>query len=194
VLGLRALAKQVAVGVDDPARLAGGAGGEDDQGRVLRVHLLDRGWRLLRAVLVERLHDFRQGHRRHLVGQLVQESLLANAQRRRCRARPQLEIVTPQLGAAGQRHGAHAPAGEQREHPLGPVAGQRHHHVAAAHAAGGEGAREARGAGDQLAEVPVPALALGVDRDDPQPRGGGSLHNVLDEVHGRGRIMAARDL
>ena len=43
VLGLGALAGQVAVGVDDAARLAGGAGGEDDQRRVLGVHLLDRG-------------------------------------------------------------------------------------------------------------------------------------------------------
>ncbi len=53
VLGLGALPVQVAVGVDDAARLAGRARGEDDQRRVLGAHLLDRRRRLLGAVLVE---------------------------------------------------------------------------------------------------------------------------------------------
>jgi hypothetical protein len=39
VLGLDLLAEQIAVGVDDAARVAGGARGEDDQRRVLGVHV-----------------------------------------------------------------------------------------------------------------------------------------------------------
>ena len=48
-----------------------------------------------------------------------------------------------------------------------------------------EGAGEARRAGDQLAEVPVAPVALGVDRDQAQPRGRRALHQILDRVQAR---------
>ena len=97
VLGLDPLAEQVAVGVDDAARLAGGAGGEDDQGRVLGVHRLDRGRRLLRAVLVEDRGDLGQGHRRHAVGQLGQQRA---PRRRRASARRRSPAARGPGGAA----------------------------------------------------------------------------------------------
>ena len=46
------------------------------------------------------------------------------------------------------------------QHPLDPVADQRHHHVAAADAARRQGAREPGRHRDQLAEVPDAALAV----------------------------------
>ena len=131
VLGLDPLAEQVAVGVDHAARLAGGARGEDDQRRVLGVHRRRprpaspaagprRGRRRSRPV-----------HRRHPVGQHAEQRLFADAERRVRRPRPGAPGPCAQLRAAGQRHRAHPPAGEQREHPLDPVADQGHHHVAA---------------------------------------------------------------
>ena len=74
------LAEQVAVGVDDAARVAGRAGGEDDQRRVLGVHLLDRGRRLLRPVLVEHVADLVHRHRRHPGRQPLEQPLLADAE------------------------------------------------------------------------------------------------------------------
>ena len=193
VLGLGALPVQVAVGVDDAPRLAGRAGGEDDQRRVLGAHLLDRGGRLLGAVLVEHRGDILQRHRRYAVRQLGEQLRFADAERRRRGAHPQLEVVAAQLRAAGQGDRAHAPAGEQRQRPLDPVAEQRHHHVAAPHPARREGAGEPGRASDQLTEVPVPPLARGVDRDDPQPRGRRALHQ-LDEVHARQVCRMSADI
>ena len=158
VLGLEPLAEQVALGVDDAARLAGGAGGEDDQRRVLGGHLLDRGRRLLRPVLVEDRGDVGHRHRRDPVGQLAEQRLLADAELRVGGADPQLEVLAAQLRVAGQRHRPHPPAGEHRQHPLDPVADQRHHDVAAPDPAGRKGAREPGRAGEQLAEVPVPPI------------------------------------
>ncbi len=131
VLGLGLLAEQVAVGVDDAARLAGGAGGEDDQRRVLGVHLLDRR----RASPAARSSSRTSPTSTRViagtpVGEFAEQALLADAERRRRRRDPQLEVVAAQLRVAGQRDRAHPPAGEQRQHPLDPVADQRHHHVA----------------------------------------------------------------
>lgn len=184
MLGLALLAEQVAIGVDDAARLAGGAGGEDDQRRVLGAHLLDRGRGLLRQVLVEDAGDVGHRHRRHPVGQLGQQLFFTDAKLGICSGDPVLEIVPAQHRAAGQRHRSHPPAGEQGQHPLDPVADQGHHHIAALNAPRRKGAGEPGRLGDQFAEVVVAPGPLGVQRNDPQPRGRGSFHQVLDQVHG----------
>ena len=185
MLGLGPLAEQVAVGVDDAARLAGGAGGEDDQRRVLGVHLLDRGRGLLRQVLVEDAGDVGHRHRRHPVGQLGQQRLLADAELRVRGGDPVLEVVPPQHRAARQRHRPHPPAGEQGQHPLDPVPDQRHHHVPALHPPSSKRPRESRRQSDQFAEVVIPPIPVGIYRDDPQPRSRRPLHQILDQIHGR---------
>jgi hypothetical protein len=96
---------------------------------------------------------------------------------------PYVQVLAPQLRVARHRDGAHPEAGEHRQHPLDPAADQRHHGVAALHAPRRHRPREPGAACDQLAEVPLPPEAFGVDRDDPKPGGLGALENVLDEVH-----------
>jgi hypothetical protein len=73
VLGLDRLAGEIALRVQGRPRLAGGAGGEDDQGAIgcLKLRRLDRS--LLRAVLVHRIVDLLDRHRCDAVWELGQE-------------------------------------------------------------------------------------------------------------------------
>ena len=192
MLGLGALTAQVAVGVDDAAWLAGGAGGEDDQRRVLGAHRLDCRRSLLWPVLVQGRGDLVQGHRRRLVGQLAEHLVGGDAERRLGGVRALLEVAAAQLRAAGQGDGAHPPAGEQRQRPLDPVAEQRHHDVTALHSPRRKGPGEPGRAGDQFAEVPVAPVSLGIDSDDPQARSRRPLHYIFNEVHGRQSAVRQR--
>ena len=177
---------QVALGVQGAARLAGRPRGEDDQRAVLGVEVGRLGRRLLRALLVDHRGDVGHRHRRHA----VREARRAAPPRRRrapafaARTRSSRSCAA-KLRVAGQRDRAHPPAGEHREHPLDPVADQGHHHVAAAHPARRERAREPGAARDQLAEGPDPPLAVARDRHQGRLRGREALQHVLDEVHGR---------
>ena len=176
-----------------PARLARGPRGEDDQRAVAGVEVgrLDR--RLLGTVLVHRLVDLGERHRFDPVRQLCQQLVLADRERRVGDAGAQLQVVAAQLGIAGQRDRAHAPAGEHRQHPLDPVADQDHHGVAAPHAAGREGAGEPGADRDQLAEMPDPQLALAIERDHRSGRGGEALQHFFDEVHGAKSAAGGRE-
>ncbi len=185
MLGLGALAEQVAVGMNHPARLTSGAGSEDDQRRVLGIHRLDRGGCLLGKVLVENGRHVGHRHRRHPVRQLSEQAFLAHAELRIGSSDPQLEIPLAQLRVAGQRHRSHPPASKQRESPLDPVPHQRHHHVAALDAPSSKSSREPGGLGNQFPEVPVPPIPLSINSNDPQPRSGRRLHHILDEIHAR---------
>ena len=184
MLGLQFLAGEVALRVDDTARLAGRARGEDDRRRVGGGEVGQRGGGLLVQVLVEDAGEVVHVHVGDAVGQLGQVARLADAQLRARRPRPQLEVLAAQLRVAGQGDGAHPPAGEHRQHPLRAAADQRHDHVAALDAAGGEGAREAGRAGEELAEVVDPARAVGGDLDQRRARRREAFDHVLDEVHG----------
>ncbi len=183
VLGLQALAGQVALWVEHALGVTAGTGREDDHGRVLRVEIGDVGGGLLGAVLVERIGDLGHRHRRDSAGQLAEQLLLADAELRVRRLDPDLEVLPAQLGVAGHCDGAHPKAGEHREHPFDPAADQRHHGIAALDAERRHGARETGAAGDQLAVVPLAPSAERVDGDDPERRRGRPLHDVLDEVH-----------
>ena len=190
---------QVALGVDGAARLARGPRGEDDQGGLARVEVGDRGRGRLRAVLVEDGVDVGHRHRLDAAGQRLEQLLLADAEREAAdagvgadRLGPQLEVAPAQLRVAGERDRAHPPAGEQRQHPLDPVAGQGHDDVAAADAARREGAGEPRRARDQLAEVPDAPLAVARDRDQCRLRGRVAVEEVSDQIHEGGTLSAAR--
>ena len=88
VLGLQALAGQVALWVEHALGVTAGTGGEDDHGRVLRVEIGDVGGGLLGAVLVERIGDLGHRHRGDSAGQLAEQLLLADAELRVRRLRP----------------------------------------------------------------------------------------------------------
>ena len=123
-------------------------------------------------------------HRRDPAGQLAEQPLLADRRASGSRrAITVLEVLAPQLRVAGQRHRAHPPAGEHRQHPLDPASDQGHHRVPAATPRAAIAPESPALRRDQLAEVPLAAVALGVDRDDPELRRRGALHHVLDEVH-----------
>ena len=183
VLGLKALAGQVALRIDDPARFAGGPRGEDDHRGIVGIERGDVGGGLLGTVLVEDIGDLVQGHRRHPVGQLAEQPLLADAEPRSSGPGSQLQVLAAELRVAGQRHRPHPEAGEHRQHPLDPAADQGHHRVAALDPASRDRPREAGASGDQLAHVPVAALTVGAHRHHRQPRRRGALHHVLDEIH-----------
>ena len=129
VLGLDALAGEVALAVQDGLRLARGAGGEGDEARVLGLEL-DRRVRLGGGQL-------RAGDE-----QDVGVRAPPRRARRRCArrtrsaagARPSsrdAQVGRAQLLGARQHDRADAEAGQHRQHPLGPVADQRQHDVAA---------------------------------------------------------------
>ena len=129
----RSLAGQVALRVDDAARLAGRARGEDDRrrvgrgrGRPSRPGSPGRGPR--RRPGPGRPCPCRGCRRAARPGSAASPTQSFGP----AAARPQLEVLAAQLRVAGQGDGAHPPAGEHRQHPLGAAADQRHDDVAAA--------------------------------------------------------------
>jgi hypothetical protein len=186
-VGLQPLAQEIALRIDDPLRVAARPGGEDDRRGVVGGEVGDARRGFLGLVLIEDLGDVREVHRRHAAGQLAEQLLLPDAELRLCSPDSHLEILASQLRVARHRHGSHPEAGQHGQHPLDPAPDQGHDGVAALNPAGRHRAREPGAPGDQLAEMPLMAHVLPVDRDDPQPRGLGALHHVLDEVH-TGRV------
>ena len=185
VLGLHALAGQVALAVEHRLGLAGRAGGEGDEARVL-VGELDGGHRLGGGQL-------RPGHDEHVgVGRRLAEhaevALVAHHQPRLRDRQPGAQVARAQLLGARQHDGADAEAGEHGQDPLGPVADQRHHDVAAADPAGGQRARRAGRRLGHLAEAPLRPRAVAAERDERPPRGRGGVDHVAREVH-RGRRL-----
>ena len=112
LLGLESLGAEVALRVHRRPRLAGGPRGEHDQRRVARIEVGDRGRRLLRAVLVERLGQLGEGHVRD-----SRRGARRAAARRRCRA-----MGSRSGSAARGRRGA---AGCCRAAPPRPCASTR---------------------------------------------------------------------
>jgi hypothetical protein len=185
VLGLEPLPLEVALRVDDPARLARRPRGEDDRRRVAGGEVLDRGRRLLALVLVEDLPELGDVDVGDAAGELAQVALLADAQRRVRGSDPELEVLAPELRVARHRHRAHPPAREHRQHPLDSATDQRHHRVAAVDAAVDHRAREAGAHREQLGKVPDAPASLSVDCEQGRLREREPLDDVLDEVQRR---------
>ena len=190
--GLQALAEQVALAVHHRLGLAGGAAGEGDQAGVLGRQLGGRGrWGVEQRVVRHQHHlDVRRAPvaargiarpgRCARLGwlplqrsfQLGPVALVGEHQPWPGDREAQTQVLGAQLLGARQHDGAEAEAGEHREHPLGAVADQRHHHVAAPHAAAGERAGEAGAALGDLAEAPLAARAVAGQLDQRELVGG----------------------
>ena len=167
VLGLRPLAEQVAVGVDDAARLAGGAGGEDDQRRVLGVHRLDRapaspaaGPRRERrrprpsSSPAPRPAARRAARpRRRRASGSPRPPAARGRLRRSCVLQGSATAPIRQQASSVSTHSIRLPTSVITTSPR-PTPPSR------------EGAREPRRASDQFAEVPVPPTSLGIDSND----------------------------
>ena len=144
---------EVALAVADRLGLAGGARGEDDQGRVLGAEPF-RGGRLgFEQALV--------GHRqqRPVEARLAQGggvALVGHDRARLHKADPGPQVGGAQLLGAGEGHGADAKAGHHRIDPLRAVADHGHDHVAPAHPARSQGAGHAGRAVGHLAEGRAP--------------------------------------
>jgi hypothetical protein len=99
-------------------------------------------------------------------------------------AMPVGQVGRAQLLVARQRHRTDAEAGQQRLHPLDPVADQQQYDVAAAYADLMQGAGKPRAAFGQRCEGVFPAVAAVRAFDDRDRLGRRRLHHVPDEVHG----------
>ena len=163
VLGLEPLAGQVALAVDDARRLAGGAAGERDQARVVRLELGGRG----RLGVEQRLvGDGQDRARRGARARSSASVALVGDDQLRLRGRdPLREVLGPELLVARERNRADPEARDHRQHPLGAVADHGHHDVAAFDAVGGERAREARAAVGDLGEAPLAPAAVAGELD-----------------------------
>ena len=143
-----------------------------------------RGWRAHRVQGGELLarDDEHVGVRRRLA-EHAEVALVAHDQPRLGDREPGAQVRCPQLLGAGQHDGADPEAREHREHPLGPVAHERHHHVLAPDPAGRERSRGARRGLRDLAEAPLSSRAVAPERDERPPRGRGGVDHVAGEVH-----------
>ena len=131
VLGLHALPAQVAVAVADRLRLAGGAGGEDDQRRVVGREVARP--RAGSCVESRSSGTASTGPSKPLARHEVEVALVRH-HRRAARPRPCARAGRPAAAArctAGPRRRCRQQASIAYD-PLGPVADQRHHHVAGA--------------------------------------------------------------
>ena len=143
VLGLEALAREVALAVDDALRLAGRAARERDQARVVRLELDGR----------RRLAGFEQAARRGSVSTVQPGRAAVSSPRLRSSATISFGDEAASRWARswarscslhGERDRADPEAGDHRQHPFGAAADQRHDHVAAGDAAARESARARR--------------------------------------------------
>ena len=181
MLGLHALTLEVARAVPDRLGLPRGPGGEDDQRRVPGAELR-RGCRLaaieqaivgknqdlaVEAGLLERGEVALVGHDRARIHQLHARAKVGRAQ-----------LLGARLG-----HRAEAPAGDHRVGPLGAVANQRHHDVAAADPSSCQRSRQPRRAVRHLAEGDLATLAVARQGNQRETRRIRGVHHVEREVH-----------
>ena len=144
---------EVALGVHDRLRLAGGAARERDQAGVPAGSSSTAG-----AGSPANSASSGISSDRGLGGgplELGAVALVGDDQRRAGHLDAQAQVLGAQLLGARQHDRADAKAGEHRQHPLRAVADQRHHHVALRHAVPLQRARQARRALGDLAEAPL---------------------------------------
>ena len=154
VLGLDALAGQVALAVADRLRLARGAGGEHDQRRIVGLEVgRRRGRRVEEALVGHAAASSPAKPAARTVSALRSSATTARGSTASIRMR---RSAGAQLLGAGQGDGADPQAGDQREDPLRPVADQGHHHVAATDAPGRERAGQAGRSGRRPRRSAIP--------------------------------------
>jgi hypothetical protein len=181
VLGLHALARQVALGVQHALGLARRPAGEGDQARVIEGQL-GRGSPI---GLVEPLVGNGEhgavdpGGRQHVEVALVGDD---RARVRELDAQPQ--VAGAQLLVAGKDDRPHPEAGDHRVDPFGAVAHERQHDVTAAHAAGRERAGQARAAVGDLAEADAAPLPVARDCNERLGAARSRVDDIAGEVHG----------
>ena len=186
VLGLQPLAGQVALRVDDAARLAGGAGGEDDRRRVVGGEVLDRGRRLLGAVLVEDRAPGRpgpcRGCRRAARRGSAPRRPRASGRRRRARSSRSLRRSCGLQGSATApiRQQASIASTHSGRLPTSVITTSPRRTPRAAKAP--ESPAERAKSSPKWWSAPA---ALGVDLDQRRLRRRKAFEHVLDEVHAR---------
>ena len=104
--------------------------------------------------------------------ELAHVALVGDDQRRVGHVESQLQILSSQLLVAGQRDGADPEARDHRQDPLGPVADQRHHRVAAPDALRHQRPSEPRRAVGDLAERPLARAPSRVSSTSARRSGG----------------------
>ena len=175
---------EVTLTVQYSLRLTGGAGRERDQARVLGRELGRRG---------RRARGGSSSHGHQSVGPLQPAPESAAALRSsqttsagRGDLQPVPQVVRAQLLGAREHDVALAEARDHRQDPLGPVAEQREHDVAAARAERVELVRRAVAAcARDLAHRPLAAAAVAADRDERAALRRRGLDDVAGEVHAR---------
>jgi hypothetical protein len=183
VLGLQALAREVALAVQHRFRLARGARGERDQARVAGAELGGR------RDVARRQRAPRVGgdpHRRALPARGLEYgavALVGDHERGGGDPKAQPQVLRAQLLRARQDRVAGTEAGDHREHPLRPVAEQREHDVAAPHALFRQVRVQQPGLLRDLAEAPLPPRAVARQLDDGAPLSRRGLDHVAREVH-----------
>jgi len=180
LLGLHALAGEVALAVDDGLRLARGPARERDEARVQRG---ERGRRRRRGVGPPR--DARHPDRRPRpagVAQHIRVAPVADDERRRAGLEPHAQVLRAQLLVAGQHDIALPKAGDHRRDPVGLVADERQDDVAAAHAALVHVRGQRSRGPHHLAERPFAARAVARELDEREAIGWRRFHDVDGEV------------
>ena len=160
--------------------LARRARGEDHQGRVVGAHV-GGGRRHARIQALvrdaqDRAVEAGLGHHRRV-------ALVGHHHPRLHGLHARAKVAGAELLGARLRHRPEAPGSDHRVHPLGTVAHQGHHHVAAPHTARRESARQPRRAVGHLGEGDLPARAVARECQQRRPRGVGAVHHLAREVH-----------
>ena len=191
MLGLEELAGQVALSVDDAGRLARGAAGERDQTRIARLEVDGAGRLGGSEECLVRDREHRAGRVR---GRKLREvALVGDDQARLGGLDAHDEVVGAQLLVTGQRHRADPEAGHHGQHPLGPVADQRHHDVPPGHAVDpAQCAGQPRTSIGHLGEAPLAPAPVTGHLDQGGAVGRRGLDDVAGEVHGGGPVCQHR--
>ncbi len=180
MLGLDALTVEVALTVQHRLGRARGAAREGDQAGVGRRQL-DRRRRLTgEQALVGGVHE-RVGV--HPGGdELRRVALVGHDEARAGHPQSQLQVPGAQLLATGQDDGAEAKAGAHRQHPLGPVADDRHDDVARSHSAARQLAGQARPAPRDLPAGPRTPASVARELHQCEVAARGGVEDVAGEV------------
>ncbi len=180
MVGLEALAPQVALAVEHGLGLAGGAARERHEAGVVGR---ERGRRsgLGREERLVGDEDDRALRARRL--ELRAVALVGDDERGPRHGEAQAQVAGAQLLRTRQHDGAEAKAGDHRQDPLRPVADEREHDVAASHPAGRQRPGEPSGAIGHCAEAPRAAGPVASELDERERAGVGGIDDVAGEIH-----------
>ncbi len=191
---LDTLALQVALSVHDGLRLPCGAARERDQAGVAVAQVGGLRRSGMEHVLVRHVQQQRRWARELPAGclQLGAVALIRDDHRRPGDVDAQAQVLRAQLLGARQHDGADVEAREHAQHPLRPVAYQRHDDVAAPDTELLQVAGERRGAVSDLAERPLAPRAVPRQLDERQALCGRRGQHIGGEVQPLSRGDVAR--